>query len=34
MEDLNGIRRNFKKSKNLNRRFHSLLFRKLQEIRV
>jgi len=32
MEDLNGIRRNFKKSKNLNRRFHSLPFRKLQAI--
>jgi len=32
MEDLNGIRKNFKKSKNLNRRFHSLPFRKLQAI--
>jgi len=32
MEDLNGIRRNFKKSKRLNRRFHSLPFRKLQTI--
>jgi len=32
MEDLNGIRRNLKKSKNLNRRFHSLPFRKLQAI--
>jgi len=32
MEDLNGIRRNFKKSKSLNRRFHSLPFRKLQAI--
>ncbi len=32
MENLNGIRRNFKKSKNLNRRFHSLPFRKLQAI--
>jgi len=30
MENLNGIRRNFKKSKRLNRRFHSLPFRKLQ----
>ena len=30
MEDLNGIRRKFKKSKRLNRRFHSLPFRKLQ----
>ncbi len=30
MENLNGIRRNFKKSKKLNRRFHSLPFRKLQ----
>jgi IS605 OrfB family transposase len=30
MEDLNGIRSNFKKSKKLNRRFHSLPFRKLQ----
>ena len=32
MENLNGIRRNFKKSKWLNRRFHSLPFRKLQTI--
>jgi putative transposase len=32
MEDLNGIRSNFKKSKKLNRRFHSLSFRKLQII--
>ena len=32
MEDLNGIRSNFKKSKRLNRRFHSLPFRKLQTI--
>jgi len=32
MENLNGIRRKFKKSKNLNRRFHSLPFRKLQAI--
>ena len=32
MEDLTGIRRNFKKSKRLNRRFHSLPFRKLQAI--
>jgi len=32
MEDLIGIRRNFKKSKSLNRRFHSLPFRKLQAI--
>jgi len=32
MEDLNGIRRNFKKSKKLNKRFHSLPFRKLQTI--
>jgi IS605 OrfB family transposase len=30
MEDLNDIRRNFKKSKKLNKRFHSLPFRKLQ----
>jgi IS605 OrfB family transposase len=30
IEDLNGIRSNFKKSKKLNRRFHSLPFRKLQ----
>jgi len=30
MEDLNGVRENFKKSKELNRRFHSLPFRKLQ----
>ncbi len=32
MENLNGIRRNFNKSKRLNRRFHSLPFRKLQAI--
>jgi len=32
MEDLNGIRSNFKKSKKLNRRFHSLPFRRLQII--
>jgi len=32
MEDLNGIRRNFKRSKRLNKRFHSLPFRKLQTI--
>ena len=32
MEDLRGIRDNFKKSKELNRRFHSLPFRKLQTI--
>jgi transposase len=30
MENLNGIRQNFKKSKKLNKRFHSLPFRKLQ----
>ena len=30
MEDLNGVRENFKKSKELNRRFHSLAFRRLQ----
>ena len=30
MENLEGIRNNFKKSKKLNRRFHSLPFRKLQ----
>jgi IS605 OrfB family transposase len=30
MEDLNGVRSNFKRSKKLNRRFHSLPFRKLQ----
>jgi putative transposase len=30
MEDLNGIRNKFKKSKKLNKRFHSLPFRKLQ----
>jgi IS605 OrfB family transposase len=30
MEDLNGIRKKFKKSKRLNKRFHSLPFRKLQ----
>jgi len=32
MENLNGIRRSFKKSKKLNKRFHSLPFRKLQTI--
>jgi len=32
MENLNGIRDNFKKSKKLNRRFHNLPFRKLQAI--
>jgi len=32
MENLNGIRKNFKKIKNLNRRFHSLPFKKLQTI--
>jgi len=32
MENLNGIRKNFKKTKNLNRRFHSLPFRRLQTI--
>jgi IS605 OrfB family transposase len=32
MEDLTGIRDNFDRSKELNRRFHSLPFRKLQEI--
>jgi putative transposase len=32
MENLNGIRDNFKKSKKLNKRFHSLPFRKLQEM--
>jgi len=32
MEDLNGIRKNFKKTKKLNKRFHSLPFRKLQTI--
>ena len=32
MENLNGIRRRFKKSKKLNRRFHSLPFRKLQTL--
>jgi IS605 OrfB family transposase len=32
MENLNGIRQNFKMSKKLNRRFHSLPFRKLQTI--
>lgn len=32
MEELKGIRKNFKKSKNLNRRFHSLPFRRLQAI--
>jgi IS605 OrfB family transposase len=30
MENLKGIRKNFKKSKKLNKRFHSLPFRKLQ----
>jgi transposase len=30
MENLNGIRSQFKRSKELNRRFHSLPFRKLQ----
>jgi len=30
MEDLTGIRDNFDRSKKLNRRFHSLPFRKLQ----
>jgi IS605 OrfB family transposase len=30
MENLNGIRQNFKKSKKINKRFHSLPFRKLQ----
>ena len=30
MEDLSGVRENFKKSKKLNKRFHSLPFRKLQ----
>jgi transposase, IS605 OrfB family, central region len=32
MEDLRGVRENFKKSKKLNKRFHSLPFRKLQTI--
>ncbi|MHA1506923.1 MAG: RNA-guided endonuclease TnpB family protein [Candidatus Asgardarchaeia archaeon] len=32
MENLNGLQRSFKKSKRLNRRFHSLPFRKLQTI--
>jgi putative transposase len=32
MENLNGIRDNFKRSKRLNKRFHSLPFRKLQTI--
>ena len=32
MEDLNGIRNYFKKAKKLNKRFHSLPFRKLQTI--
>jgi IS605 OrfB family transposase len=32
MENLNGIRRGFKNSKKLNKRFHSLPFRKLQTI--
>jgi len=32
MEDLRGMRDNFKKSKKLNKRFHSLPFRKLQTI--
>lgn len=30
MEELNGIRRDFKKSKRLNRRFHSVPLRELQ----
>jgi putative transposase len=30
MEDLYGIRNNFKKSERLNRRFHSLSFRRLR----
>jgi IS605 OrfB family transposase len=32
MKDLNGARSNFKKSKGLNRRFHTLPFRRLQAI--
>jgi len=32
MEDLKGVRDNFEKSKKLNKRFHSLPFRKLQTI--
>lgn len=32
VENLNGIRNSFRKSKELNRRFHSLPFRKLQAI--
>jgi len=32
MEDLTGIRDNFDRSKKLNRRFHSLPFRKLQTL--
>jgi len=32
MENLNGIRKNFKKTRKLNKRFHSLPFRKLQTI--
>ena len=32
MEDLKGIRENFNETKELNRRFHSLPFRKLQTI--
>jgi IS605 OrfB family transposase len=32
IENLNGIRKNFKKSKKLNKRFHNLPFRKLQTI--
>jgi len=32
MEKLKGIRKNFKKGKKLNKRFHSLPFRKLQEM--
>jgi putative transposase len=32
MEDLNGIRSKFKKSKKINRRFHSLPYRRLQTI--
>jgi hypothetical protein len=32
MEDLNGIRGKFKRSKKMNRRLHSLPFRRLQTI--
>jgi len=32
MENLNGICKSFKKSRKLNKRFHSLPFRKLQTI--